>query len=37
MVKLQNGLSDSFVTMKGLKQGDAPAFMQFNIALEWAT
>jgi sorting nexin-29 len=35
-VKTQNGISDSFITRKGLRQGAALSCMLFNIALEKA-
>jgi hypothetical protein len=35
-VKTQNGISDPFITRKGLRQGDALSYMLFNIALEKA-
>jgi hypothetical protein len=35
-VKNQNGISDPFITRKGLRQGDALSCMLFNTALEKA-
>jgi sorting nexin-29 len=35
-VKTQNGISDPFITRRGIRQGDALSCMLFNIVLEKA-
>jgi hypothetical protein len=35
-VKTPNGISDPFITRKGLRQGDVLSFMLFNISLQKA-
>jgi hypothetical protein len=35
-VKIQNQLSELFITEIGIRQGDALACLLFNVALEWA-